>query len=292
MILIFRVNRILFLISVVAVLAEARQQSPFFFVQLADPQFGMYPLQKDFRKERQNLSQAIEAANRLHPDFVVICGDLVNRRNNLQQREAFRQTVEKLDKNIPLFLVPGNHDLGNTPTPQSIETYRNNFGPDYYSFNRHGWTFVVLNSTLVKDPSRDRDDEKAQFAWLKSTLDSATAAGSRVVVFQHHPLFVKNAKEPDGYFNVPRKIRKEFLELFVSHEVSHVFAGHLHQNAVGTYKSLTMVTSGPVGMPLGTSPSGLRIVIVRPSGIEHHNYALNKVPHHIDLSEGQQEQTR
>ncbi len=277
-------KRLLLVIGLFPAFLGAQPERPFFFVQLADPQFGMYPLQKDFHKERENLSLAIEAVNRLHPEFVVICGDLVNNRNDRRQREAFRESLEKLDKDIPLYLVPGNHDLGNTPTSKTISNYRKNFGADYYSFKRSGWTFIVLNSSLVKEPSHARTEASDQLDWLKASLDTASKSQSNIIVFQHHPWFVKYANEPNGYFNIPRKQRMEYLNLLQSHGVSYVFAGHLHQNADGTFQSLSMVTSGPVGMPLGTSPSGLRIVIVRPSGVEHKYYGLNKIPERVDLN--------
>jgi 3',5'-cyclic AMP phosphodiesterase CpdA len=243
----------------------------------------MFPFQKDCHKERENLGLAIEAINRLRPDFVVICGDLVNDRHDHKQLEAFRQTIAKLDKGILLYLVPGNHELGNRPTPETIEQYRKDFGPDYYSFTRHGWTFVVLNSSLMKGPSKALNDAEEQLRWLTATLDSASEKKTNIAVFQHHPWFIWNVIESNGYFNMPRKVRTQYLNLMVSHGVSYVFAGHLHDNASGEFKTLSMITSGPVGMPLGTSPSGLRIVIIRGSSVEHRYYGLKEVPQSVEL---------
>src|SRR5512136_1198318 len=47
---------------------------PFTFVQLCDPQLGMGGYEHDVRAFRQ----AVEKINALKPDFVLICGDLVN----------------------------------------------------------------------------------------------------------------------------------------------------------------------------------------------------------------------
>jgi serine/threonine-protein phosphatase CPPED1 len=272
------------LFGIVIFISNAQPTRPFFFVQLADPQFGMYPLQRNFHKERQHLSQAVEAINELRPAFVVICGDLVNRVGDDRQIAAFKETIANLDHSIPLFLVAGNHDVGNTPTPTTLHDYRKIFGQDYYSFKHDGQRFVVLNSSLIKDPSRAQEDAGAQFNWLQAVLDTARIEHSNLIVFQHHPWFVKNSKEPNGYFNIPRKTRMKYLNLLENAGVSYVFAGHLHANASGTFKSLKMITSGPVGMPLGTSPSGIRIVIVRPTTIEHKYYALRNIPPRIDLS--------
>jgi serine/threonine-protein phosphatase CPPED1 len=281
------VKRLLLLVSILPFLVKAQSDTSFYFIQLADPQFGMYPLQRDFHKERENLSRAVDAINRLRPAFVVICGDLVNNRNDRRQLEAFRQTVATLDKEIPLYLVPGNHDLGNVPTPKTIGHYRRNFGPDYYSFNRGGWTFVVLNSVLIKAPSKAQDEAQEQLRWLTATLDTARTRKSSVIVFQHHPWFVRYPNEPNGYYNVPRKTRKEYLDLLVSHNASYVFAGHLHQNASGKFKTLSVVTSGPIGMPLATSPPGLRIVTIRGSTVEHRYYGLKNIPQKMNIDAAQ-----
>ena len=274
----------IFILSMfLAVPLQAQLERSFFFVQLADPQFGMYPLQKDYSKERRNLSIAIAAINKVKPDFVIICGDLVNRAGDERQIAAFKQTMSKLDPAIPLYLVAGNHDVGNRPTPLSLADYRSTFGSDYYTFTHNGQRFIVLNSSLIKDPSKAQEAAKEQRQWLSIVLDSVKKERSQPIVFQHHPYFIRNASEPSGYFNIPRKTRMEYLNLLDGNGITYVFAGHLHDNAHGSYKSLNMVTTGPVGMPLGLSPSGIRIVIVRPSGVQHEYYSLKDIPHTIDV---------
>ncbi len=46
---------------------------------------------------------------------------------------------------------------------------------------------------------------------------------------------------------------------------------------------LEMVTTGPVGKPLGDDPSGLRVVKVFSDRIEHRYYGLDDVPPSITL---------
>ena len=80
------------------------------FVQMADPQFGMYssiskmsdldisnsrkrgveieqtgPVLEGFAKETLLFTEAIETANKINPDFVVICGDMVHDPNSKDQ---------------------------------------------------------------------------------------------------------------------------------------------------------------------------------------------------------------
>ena len=99
-----------------------------------------------------------------------------------------------------------------------------------------------------------------------------------IVVFQHHSWFLENPEEPTQYFNIPLEQRKRYLDMLKSAGVRYVFAGHYHRNAFGTDGELEMITNGPVGMPLGTDPSGIRIVTVRPDRLEHRYFTLGNIP--------------
>ena len=108
--------------------------APFFFLQMSDPQFGMFTKDNDFVQETANFEFAIATANRLKPAFLVITGDLVNKAGDAAQIAEFRRIAARLDRSIPLYNVAGNHDVENTPTPESIASYTAAFGPDHYTF--------------------------------------------------------------------------------------------------------------------------------------------------------------
>src|SRR3954466_3203645 len=122
------------LLPILVLTWNAAAADPPFFIQMSDPQFGMYAENKDFRQETINFEFAIATANRLRPKFVVICGDLINEAGNAAQANEFHRIAAKLDPAIKLYNVPGNHDVENVPTPESLAAYRKGFGPDYYTF--------------------------------------------------------------------------------------------------------------------------------------------------------------
>lgn len=247
-----------------AIATAAGGQQPFFFFVLADPQFGMYTRDKGFTRETKNFEAVIAAANRLHPAFVAICGDLVNQPGNASEIAGFQQVARRLNPTIPLHLIAGNHDVGNAPTPFSLQAYRKIFGRDYYSFHLGRMEGLVIDSQLIKDGTHAPEAAKAQHQWLRARLAQAKAQHVRLlVVFQHIPWFLKNAREKNGYFNMPIQTRLEYLKLLHHFGVRQVFAGHYHQNARGTYRNLKVATIGPVGKPLGKDPSGFEIVTVR-----------------------------
>ncbi|MGH9720179.1 MAG: metallophosphoesterase [Bryobacteraceae bacterium] len=274
--------RIILLAYMTALVLGAQQ--PIFFLQMSDPQFGMYTRDQSFEQETANFEFAIATANRLKPAFVVICGDLINKPGDETQAAEYLRIAGKLDQSIPLYPVAGNHDVRNEPTPESLAWYRKRFGRDYYTFRSGNLAAFVLNSSLIHSPQHAMADLEAQEQWLRGALEQSRQAGVRHrVVFQHHPFFLEKPDEPDQYFNIPLERRRRYLDLLVEYGVTHVFAGHYHRNAFGRSGALEMVTTGPVGMPQGKEDSGMRVVMVRESGIEHQYHQLGRLPQRVEL---------
>jgi DNA repair exonuclease SbcCD nuclease subunit len=142
----------------------------FYFIQMSDPQFGMYTDNKSFEKETRNFEKAIAEANRLKPRFVIITGDLVNRNGDAEQIAEYKRIAAQLHPSITLYNVPGNHDVGNTPTPADIAAYRVAFGNDYYSFTQGSVLGIVLNSVYLHSPQNVPQQAKEQEEWLIHTL--------------------------------------------------------------------------------------------------------------------------
>ncbi len=256
---------------------------PFFFIQATDPQFGMYAENRNFTQETANFEFLIATANRLRPAFVIVTGDLVNRTGDAAQTAEYLRIAGRLDPAIPIYHVPGNHDMGNAPTPEALAAYRAKFGPDYYTFRAGPMAGIVLDSTLIYDSRQVPGEAEKQEAWLRAELEKAKRDGVRhIVVFQHHPWFVHSPDEPDQYENLPKASRARYLKLFEEYGIHQVFAGHYHQNAAARNGSLEMVTTGPIGKPLRGGASGFRIGVIRNGGVEHQYCQMGDVPNRIE----------
>jgi 3',5'-cyclic AMP phosphodiesterase CpdA len=273
-------------VSLAALGAQAPTSPPFFFLQFTDPQFGMFTADKEFSQETVNFEMAIATANRLKPAFVVVTGDLTNKAGDAAQIAEYKRIAAKLDKAIPLYNVAGNHDVENEPTPESVAAYRKSFGPDHYTFRSGSFVGVVLNSSVIHSPGKAADLPQTQLTWLMTELTRLKQSGARhVVVFQHHPWFLKADDEPDQYFNIPLARRSSYLDLFKQAGVTALISGHYHRNAIAKTGSIDMITTGPVGKPLGDNPqSGMRVVIVRDDGLSHRFYSLGDLPATIDFT--------
>src|SRR5688500_9200537 len=192
----------------------AAAEEPFFFIQLSDPQLGMFTDNRDFAQDAANFEFAVAAVNRLRPAFVVITGDLVNKPGDAAQIAEYRRIVSKIDRSIPVYNIAGNHDVENEPTPASLASYTKIFGPDRYTFRHRGLVGIVLNSSVIHSPNKTPDQLADQERWLRSELSKAKAENARhIVVFQHHPWFINSATEPDQYFNIPLARRAAYMAM-------------------------------------------------------------------------------
>jgi predicted MPP superfamily phosphohydrolase len=261
-----------------------QSSSAFFFLQFSDPQFGMFTDNKDFAQETANFEFAIATANRLHPAFLIVTGDLVNKPGDAAQVAEYRRIAAQLDRSIPLYNVAGNHDVENVPTPESVEAYIKVFGPDRYAFQYGSLYGIVLDSSIIHSPDKTAEIAAAQESWARAELVKARQSGAKhIVVFQHHPWFLEAAGEDDQYFNIPKVRRATFLDLFHRSGVRYLFSGHYHRNAIARDGDIEMITTGPVGKPLGGAKSGIRIVVVKDTGISHKYYEFGEVPNRVSI---------
>lgn len=264
--------------------ASIRYTENFTFFQMADTQFGFFNENKEFSRETRNFEKAIAETNRLKPAFVVVCGDLVNKPGDMAQINEYQRIAGKLDPAVKIYNVSGNHDVENTPNPAALQFYQQQFGPDRYTFRSGNIFGIVLNSSLIKDPAKAPEEAAAQEAWVRTALEDGKNSGSRnIMIFMHHPFFLNSADEPNEYFNIDLDKRKMYLELFERYKVRHIFAGHYHRNAGGRAGNIEMITTGPVGRPLGSDSSGFRIVHVNRTAVTHKYYSLDSLPAKLNL---------
>ena len=270
------------------------------FVQMADPQFGMYssisklsdadkaerrqrginieytgPILEGFAKETSLFTEAIETANKINPDFVVICGDMVHNSDSEEQFQELIRISRLLNEDIKLYWVAGNHDVGDKPTRAGLAQYKEQFGEYNYSFQEENCYFIVLNSSICYDPGSVPDEWDILISFLEKELQiAASAQQSHKIIFMHHPLFLNDPNEGDNYFVIPSVRRTKIIDLITEYDVSAVFTGHLHRNNYQKIGNTELVSTGPVGFPLGEDPSGIRHVQLDDNSLTHEYLGL------------------
>ena len=223
----------------------------FVFVQMCDTQLGMGGYEHDV----ETFKQAVNHINMLKPDFVVICGDLINTTEDDQAFADFNGIKSGFE--MPCYCAAGNHDVGNAPTAELLERYRALVGRDYYTLNHKGCVFVVVNTQLWKAPV---EGESAKHdAWFKRALQAASERGAPVFVVGHYPLYLAEPDEAEEYFNLPVRKRKELLALFERHGVVAMLSGHVHRNIVNTHGGIQFVSSATTSRNFDGAPMGFRV---------------------------------
>lgn len=254
---------------------KGNSSAPFFFIQVTDPQLGMFEENRSFEKETELFEKAVKEINRLNPDFVVITGDLVNDKNNRSQVEEFKRIKRLIKADIPVYLSPGNHDIGMPSSEKDIDQYMSDYGSDRFSFRHKKSLFIGINSVLIKGDAPE--PEQKQLAWLKKELSKGKRA-EHIIIFTHYPFFINTEDEKETYSNIAIKKREMYINLFSKYKVGAVFAGHLHNNGKGKAGAMEMITTSAVGKPLGKAPSGMRIIKVYTNRIETSYAGLDENP--------------
>ncbi|XP_073773683.1 serine/threonine-protein phosphatase CPPED1 isoform X1 [Danio rerio] len=166
---------------------------PFYFIQAADPQLGLMKAWRigdcdsggdEWDEEVQLTKQAVQAINKLQPKprFIVLCGDLVHAMPGSpfreQQIKDLKDALRGTDPDIPLVFVSGNHDLGNAPTPDTVEQFCHEWGDDYFSF----WHIPLF----LRTPDEEDDYFNLQRGIRELLIQRFKRAGVKAVFSGHY----------------------------------------------------------------------------------------------------------
>ena len=234
----------------------AEPRAPF-FVQISDPQLGFINESEDFAPEVANMERIAVAVNKLKPDFVVFSGDFIQWRTDPKALQGFEHICGLFDKDIPLYFVPGNHDVGNDASAAEIAGFVERYGHDRFIHEGKGYTAIGYNSCVIKATT---EAEGAEYEWLKASLAKGSERSLPIVVVAHHPIFVESEEEAECGENLPHKMRGKYLELFAEYGVDLALSGHLHRCESAEWQGVRLSTSAAAGRPLGSEGSGVTIV--------------------------------
>ena len=256
------------------------ESEPFYFIQITDPQLGMIDHNKGFEKETKIMEKVIADINKLSPKFVVCTGDNVNKWDDQAQIDEFDRLMKLIRKDIPVYVLPGNHDIDDKISGHSLRKYRKIYGYDCFSFNVNNTCFVGFNSSLLR--SQRHSEEYNQRVWMEKVLENAQHCNHRIL-FGHYPFFVHDYDESEGYNNIPMKLRKVYLDMVEKYNVSHYFAGHLHNSKNASYKGFQMIVTNAVCHNLSEQAVGIQIIKVYPDKIVPEYYYVDEIPSEVNL---------
>lgn len=254
----------LFLTLAVTFMLSACSQE-FTFVQMADTQIGFNDNSPHFIHSDTLMQKAVEAVNRLRPAAVIICGDLINQpwgegdeKVFDEQNRIFEANLKKFDPSIDVRLVPGNHDIHGF-SALTLEAYVQLRGYERFAFRKKGCAFIGFDTSRIMDDAPEAAQE--QWIWLEEQLRKARNARF-TFLFIHCPVFRTSIGEGESYFNFPKEVRQQYLDLFKKYGVDAVFAGHTHKDYSCEAEGIRFYVAGAVGNCLGRGYPGYHVVSV------------------------------
>ena len=184
---------------------------------------------RHYRETLAKLTEAAEQFQRDKPDFIVELGDFIDAADSVDVERGYLQTINRQFSAISKerHYVLGNHCVDTLTKDEflsGVEQERS-----YYSFNRGGIHFVVLDSCFRGDGQpygrknfqwTDANIPAAEMEWLKGDLQ---ATDKPVIVFAHQRLDVSNNHGVKNNADV-RQVLEECGRVLA------VFQGHSHQN--------------------------------------------------------------
>ncbi|HVI44689.1 MAG TPA: calcineurin-like phosphoesterase C-terminal domain-containing protein [Chitinophaga sp.] len=158
------------------------------------------------------------------------CGDLVW--DHFELFEDYKEAIHMCG--IPFYNVIGNHDMDidARTDDKSAATFKQQFGPTYYSFNRGDIHYVVLDDVFFIGNAKKYIGylTENQLQWLEQDL-ALVKPGSTVVVSLHIPTNTGAARREQKEEELGGVVsnRKQLYKLLAPFK-AHIMSGHTHFN--------------------------------------------------------------
>ena len=201
-------------------------------------------------------------------DFILNGGDVVFDMNkeNMDtidtQWKLWHSTIQS-DCSLPIHYVLGNHDIwwnendkGQALYGKAYSINQLQLASPYYSFNRNGWKFILLDSVHLDIDGTwyigKLGDE--QLAWLENELTS-TPVTMPVCVLSHIPLLTATTMVDDQTTVNRWEVLggdmhtdiAQIISLFYKHpNVKLCLSGHIHLRDKVVYNNVTYICNGAV----------------------------------------------
>jgi hypothetical protein len=184
-------------------LTSARNASEFTFVHASDMHFS--------EANAHRMRRLRELVDSLHPDFVLLTGDLIRDALRVPE-EVARGYYELLESelaqySVPVYTVPGNHEKFGIERHHSLVSaehalygnrmYRHYLGPNYFSFTYGGVHFLGLDTVDYHDLWYHGHVEELQLQWLAADV-AVLPPDMPLVIFNHIP-FIGGGEARGGF---------------------------------------------------------------------------------------------
>ena len=201
-----------------------RTEKPIRLLQISDLHFGPPFVE-------QVGEAALKTAIEMHPDAIVVNGDLTQRAKR-DQFMAAKRYIERLPS-VPQLVIPGNHDiplyrvLDRMLDPHRL--YQEIISPELNPVLKiDGAVIVGLDSTAPRSAISNGQIFKWQLDLCERVFGDTPIGIARIVVAHHH-----FAPAPDNLRDSQMPHSRRAIERFTDLKVDLILGGHLHRAYIG-----------------------------------------------------------
>jgi len=194
-----------------------------------DPNNFTFIVMGDVKDSTPTFESLLDIAEKENPSFIIILGDIVNHRSEVNHK-LFAYEISEYASKTPFFIVPGNHDISHEDG-FGLEDFEQTYGPAQFYFTIGSYLFVFLNDL----PEYNQNGEYLDF--LEGALQANSSITKKTFVFTHiPPSGLSDLLECSGAPN-----SKRFTDIVQKYHVDYVFAGD-HHGYIKTEKDGTTYT--------------------------------------------------
>ena len=221
----------------------------------------------DTGSQNRTLQRIIREIVKNNPAFILHLGDLVTYRTKEHMYWITDELDDKLH-NIPMYLIPGNHDVKNKKGHFDKSNYRRVFGPSYYWFGYGNTMFIALDSSEEKISDEEWD-------FYKTLMKKFRRFFKYVILYTHIPPI----NPPDMPEHTLKKGEvAKMAEIIQAYPPDIILTGHVHYYSHQMFKGVPLY-SVPTSGQYFVGPIkkfGYLDVFVDNQGIRVENHYIDK----------------
>jgi 3',5'-cyclic AMP phosphodiesterase CpdA len=230
----------------------------------------------------RSIKKCISEINLIHPDFVLISGDLVfGQLYPFEYKNEYKKCYEMIQLfDVPTFLVPGNHDGYRRLGEDGLKFWNDYFGPHYHSFDFGNYHFIGVNSYDMPPILRlslfvialnwGGSISQKQMDFISDDLNN-TSSNMTFMYMHHNPIW---DTKHESLMRYGYKNREKLLSLINKYSVDMVLAGHIHIDTVETINDTIYLTTTTPQSNIGDEDGywGYRLIEIKNDKIVKYNY--------------------
>ncbi len=174
-----------------------------------------------------HLRETVKQINRMRPvpDVLIVTGDIAEQGDKAGYRH-FLELIKPL--NMPIYVVPGNHDSPQTMMDAFASTSYFPVSDDTYQYANDDLPFSILALNSCCDGSELPEFDAKRLGWLERQLDSSDKP---TLIALHHPPMTTGIEFID--MGGPEWFQGLKSLLAVHKQVKLVICGHCHTDLCG-----------------------------------------------------------